>query len=575
MNRTERRRQAKLAKKKRNASTISDSEAQALQQTMAYARQLHQAGKADFAREVLQHLLNKYPAQANVLHYLGVISCELDEYQDAQKYLEQLTRLQPNDADALNNLGMVYEQLEMPDKAISHYQKAIALENDHRNAHYNLGNIYKQLGKLDEAVVQYREAIRINPDDRDALYNLANTYNDLAWYDEALKCYSSLENMGNHNAEFCHNMANTLTAVGRIPEAEKLYRQAISLNPTYGSSYRQLARLKKFTHDDPDFNLVKHAFENTKLSDKDRMHLAFALGKMHEDIAEYHAAFGYFLSANELMRKSIDYSLATDVHYFSNLTKLFSKLGNLPTASPAQIASQPVFIVGMPRSGTTLVEQILSSHPEVLGAGELNDMPEIVRQYFDCQCVDASFDCHFEAVEAARNAYVKTLERCGFQGRFITDKMPHNFVNIGFIRLMFPEVKIIHCRRDPLDSCLSIFKNYFSTGGHGYAWNLEELGEYYLVYHQLMESWKQIFPGSMLEVEYEAVIADVEKQTRRMLDYLGLDWDDNCLTFHQNRRHVETASATQVRKPIYNDSVKLSERYAEELKPLATILQHI
>jgi len=305
------------------------------------------------------------------------------------------------------------------------------------------------------------------------------------------------------------------------------------------------------------------------------MHLGFGLAKAHEDLGHYEKSFAYLLEANTLKRRSFKFDMEDAERRFRHLTELFepSLYARLQgSGSPDQT---PIFIVGMPRSGTTLVEQILSSHPQVQGAGELPWLKEIIENAFGAIDDDAFYD-------RVREADIETFSRigAGYAGRlrersdgaaFVTDKMPFNFQFVGMINLVLPKAKIVHCRRDPLDTCLSIFKNYFSEGNH-FAYDMGELGRFYNLYRGVMAHWETVLPGRVFDIGYEDLVSDQETGSRALLEYCGLEWDDACLAFHKTDRTVVTNSSAQVRKPIYRDSVRSWKRYEDQLAPLIEAL---
>lgn len=276
-----------------------------------------------------------------------------------------------------------------------------------------------------------------------------------------------------------------------------------------------------------------------------------------------------------MKRSGYDYSLEEDKEFFSCIKEMFSAELFKKHSNSGTDNNAPIFILGMPRSGTTLTEQILSSHQMVYGAGELPDIRKLLSQ----MCGAGEYKKFPKLVGSLGNddlsrigsEYIKGLRKRNSSAEHITDKMPHNFLHVGMIRLMLPNAKIIHCKRDPIDNCLSIFKQNFG-GVHKYAYDLAELGGYHLLYQDLMEHWNKVLPGFVFELQYEDMVADQEGMTRKLLEFCGLPWDDNCLQFHKSERTVKTASYTQVRKKIYSDSVQLWKRYEQELQPLISAL---
>ena len=307
------------------------------------------------------------------------------------------------------------------------------------------------------------------------------------------------------------------------------------------------------------------------ISDEQRMHLAFGLGKAFEDLHQYEKAFSFFAEGNSIKRGSYSYSIDDHGNFFKKLEEAFDSSLFAKYQGRGCDDETPIFILGMPRSGTTLVEQILASHRQVHGAGELGTLGRIVSSYFDKRN-GVEFPESIRQVDGADFErpgveYIQAIRRHSLDIRFITHKMPRNFIYIGLIKLMLPDAKVIHCRRDPADTCLSIFKTYF-TGKHEYSHDLGELGRYYKLYRGLMEHWHSVIPGFIHDVQFEDMVTDQAEQTRTLLEYCGLEWDDACLESHKTDRPVMTASVEQVRRPIYKDSVQLWKRYETKLAPM-------
>jgi tetratricopeptide (TPR) repeat protein len=369
--------------------------------------------------------------------------------------------------------------------------------------------------------------------------------------------------------------SDLLQEIGRRDEACRAFETAIALAPRSGRFYRHLADCKRFTVGDPALTAMQGlAAGRASLPEEDRRQLLFALAKAAADLGEHERSFGYLLEGNALKRRQIDYDEARVLGEFTRIRTVFSRELMAARGGVGHNSALPVFIVGMPRSGTTLIEQILASHPQVFGAGELTDIgdaaarlngaagcfPEIVASLPD----EVLHQLGARYIDAAR-ARAATADR-------ITDKMPLNFLYVGLIHLVLPNARIIHASRDPLDTCLSCFATLF-TGEHRVAYELGELGRYYRAYQGLMEHWARVLPrGVLLEVEYEDVVADLERQARRIVAHCGLEWDAACLGFNGSKRPVRTASATQVRQPIYHSSVGRWRAYGDLLKPLMEAL---
>ena len=316
--------------------------------------------------------------------------------------------------------------------------------------------------------------------------------------------------------------------------------------------------------------------EAGELADIQEIRLRFALAKAYDDLGEYDRAFAALTRANALKRDEVDFDMTEIEARYRAIEDTFSADFLAAGADLGDPSETPVFIVGMPRSGTTLLEQILDSHPEAHGAGELLELPGLIKGLTEELGSDAAFPGCLSAVAPNRwtelgARYADTLAQRTPAARRVTDKLPENHQRVGFISLILPRAKIIHCRRDPLDTCLSCYKLLF-TGGQKYSYDLRDLGRQYRLYDSLMAHWSRVLPGRILDVRYEDLVADQEAETRRILAHCGLDWDPACLRFHESDRQVMTASAIQVRRPIYRDSVDKWRRYEAHLRPLLDAL---
>jgi tetratricopeptide (TPR) repeat protein len=446
--------------------------------------------------------------------------------------------LKPEYAEAYSNLGNVLKEQEKLDEALACFQRALILKPDDALIHYNLGNTFKDQGKLDEAVASFQQALALKPDFGEAHHSLGLIFRELGKMDDAIACY----------------------------------RKALSLKPDYAKAYRNLSLMVKYTGVDDDIQAMEYLYSKKKeTSDTDRIDLGFALGKIFEDLGNYNRAFAYILEANRLKRKSYNYAIQDDHDLFKRIRKTFSPDFLASHHNSGFQDKTPIFILGMPRSGTSLVEQILASHPQVFGAGELavlvNLTNNVCTESAAAQFPECVLDLDMDVFARMGADYVAQIREYSNEAEYITDKMPHNFLYIGLIRTILPAAKVIHCMRDPMDTCFSIFKTEFA-GEHKYAYDMVELGQYYNLYRDLISHWEKLLPGFMYTLRYEELVADQQEQTKSLLDFCNLPWDDACLTFHKTKRRVSTASLAQVRQPIYKDSVGLWKRYEKKLEPL-------
>jgi len=363
-----------------------------------------------------------------------------------------------------------------------------------------------------------------------------------------------------------------------LDEAMQMFRKAITLGDDAARSTQMIASLKKFSYsDDPDLKAIESALNNERLDDAPRIGLCFALAKAYDDFGDTTHSFEYLARGNSIKRQGYQYNAEDDRTMFERIKTVFNKDLFKRHKDAGATNNTPIFVLGMPRSGTSLVEQILSSHSDVIGAGELNDLKQVSLTTHAAlthtnypEGVAALTDADFVSMG---DAYIKRLRQHSSTANHIIDKKPHNFMAIGLIALILPNARIIHCRRDPMDTCFSNLKqNYFGIMTHKYANDMQEMGEYYRLYADLMSHWHTVLPGRVLDISYEALIEDQEAETRNMIEHLNLPWDEHCLSFHDNKRAVHTASVTQVRQPIYRHAVKAWQRYETQLAPLVAAL---
>lgn len=547
---------------------------------------------------------------APVGHFnLGITLQKQRKFAEAAKSFRQAVRLNPAYAEAHNELGAALQLSGAESlKVIESYQRAIALSPGYAEAHYNLATALRDQAMVVDAERHFREAIRLRPGlvkSHDALGQmlLAFGYHEqaAAVYQEALRLHPS-------EPDLHFQLAMVLLSLGRNREAQTALQRVLELCPGNALAHASLAKALERTGDfeggynllrpllevdEPDVDVVlayaalarhlehqsqaKELLERAlerRISVEQTKSVHFALGKLSDENREYDQAFAHWRSANDLVKKKFD--LKKNAQLFSDLKIVFSVESSARRLRATNNSALPVFIVGMPRSGTSLVEQILASHSEVHGAGELHDIGNLINtlpfSVESRQPYPYSLDV-LTAEQADEMAERHLARLAGFsaQATRVTDKMPHNFRHLGMIDLLFPGARVIHCLRDPVDTCLSIYSLPFSTN-HLYASDLTQLGEYYRQYQELMAHWKKVLRIPLLEIQYEELVANQEEMTRKMIDFCGLEWDERCLNFHESKRVVTTPSYDQVRRPLYTKSVARWKNYERYLGPLVTAL---
>jgi tetratricopeptide (TPR) repeat protein len=499
---------------------------------------------------------------------------EQGKVDEAVAAYRQAISIKPDFAEAHNNLGAMLTDQGKLDDAVAQYQKAVTVKPDFAEAHNNLGKVLRWQGKPDEAVAHYRQALAIRPDCAEAHNNLGNI---LRWHgksDEAVACYRQALVIKPDYAEVYNNLGIVLRDLGSVEEARIACEKAIELAPRNPAFHYSLATLKRFVPGDRQLEALEAiASEETSLSTDDRIYLHFALAKGYDDGGDYERSFARLRQANSLKRQQIAYDESVVQGLFARLQQVFTPELMRDKRGLGDPSSVPVFIIGMPRSGTTLIEQILASHPKVFGAGELMNLANAVAKLSrKAPFPGAISTMAGEELRELGAHYVAEIRQLAPEADRIIDKMPANFRLAGLIHLALPNARIIHVRRDPLDTCLSCFSKLFGND-QPFSYDLGELGRYYRGYEMLMEHWRRVLPpGVMLEVQYEQLVADLEGEGRRIVGHCGLEWDAACLSFHDTERQVRTASAVQVRQPIYRSSIGRWRAYEQHLAPLIEAL---
>ena len=439
-----------------------------------------------------------------------------------------------------------------------------------------LGIANGQLGRVKEAAYCFNKVLRLNPGHSEAVYNLGKAYMASNDCGRAIDCFDRAVVLAPGMYSAYLDMGNAYRILGCRLEAESAFRQALSGRPEYAEAYFSLSGVKTFSCVDEDVVAMTALLERPGGSWEDRAFLSFGLSKAYEDMGDYDRAFHFLAEGNKLKRDSYEYDVSVHERSFAEIEKIFSEEFFRRRLNYGVDNEMPIFVVGMPRSGTTLVEQILSCHPAVYGAGELGDLsriifslnPKLSSDTFPGRVVSLGND----DFRAFARSFLKRLSECSAGEAYVVDKNPANFILIGMIKLLFPRAKVIHCRRDAVDTCLSIYRQNFSSA-RSYAYDLVELGKYYRLYQMLMLHWENVLPGFVFELRYEDLVSNQALITRELLEFCGLPWDEGCLRFYDSGRPVHTASVEQVRQPLYKTSVQKWRNYERHLQPLLDILE--
>ena len=498
------------------------------------------------------------------------------DYISAEVKAKKLIKKFPNFQAVYNLLGLCLQSQKKFLEAIKYYKIAINNNPNFFVAINNLGLTYHNMYDLKNAQHYYERAIEINPKFTHPISNLGNVKKELNNYEEAIKCYKLALSIDNKLYIVIHNLGLAYQALGRFEESKKYFESVLKINTKFTRADRSLSMSLKYDINNPHLKIMENKIKDQSLNDFQKIELHFGLGKAYEDIKNYKKSFENYKLGNKIKRDTTKYQINDDVKLFENIKNSFSSIDFQNLENVGNKSDKMIFILGMPRSGTTLVEQIIANHKNVYGAGELRDLTQIIKENFlvnDKIKFPEKFnikDQNFFSNMGTK--YLENLDRYNTNKNYITDKAPLNFKWIGLIKLILPKSKIIHCTRDPKDTCLSLFKNFFE-GELNFSYNLEEAAKYCKLYQNLMEFWKQLLPDFIYDISYEKLVENQEFESRKLLNFCNLDWDKNCLTFYINKRGIVTASFAQARKPIYKNSVKSWQNYKNELLPMFKILE--
>jgi len=559
---------------------------------------LMQGQDAVSALERARHLL---PEDAEVLYYLASARQVSGQLEVARDCYQQAIKIQPKFAEAHVGLGTVWRALGQPEAAIASYRQALeirpafpeAIGNlsntlrdqgriteaadgyrrvlqfrpDMAEAHNNLASALLELGQPDQAVISYREAVRIRPRYAEAHCNLGNALRDLGELAGAVVTIQTALSRAPANAPSLVLLAELRADQGQFAEAEELFGRALAINPELPDALAGQARCRRMSLADGAWLAATQRVLAKVQPLRYQVNLRFALGKFFDDVQDYSEAFSNYRIANELSRRlDVHYDRAQQTRRVDQLIHDYSRAGFAGTISAGSRSERPLFIIGMPRSGTTLAEQILASHPAVFGAGELIFWSE-------ASATLERSSARIDLLAGMADSYLQQLQRLSATAQRVVDKMPTNFLNLGLIHSALPAARIIHMQRHPIDTCLSIYFQHFSII-HTFAADFEDLAHYYQEYRRLMCHWRAALPpGAILDVPYEGLIEDLEFWSRRMVEFAGLAWDPRCLEFHRTARTVTTSSRWQVRQKLSTAARGRWRHYEPFLGPLRALLE--
>ena len=543
------------------------------------ANTLKRLGRLEEARRHYQAALKLKPSYSEAHSNLANLLRELGESEAAMAAARRAIECNPRNSDAYINAAGVAMAQGSPSEALRWLDNLASFAPDLPGGLIARARALKDSERVNEALEAARRAVAGAPESGEAREVLAQLLGVMGQSEEALEAFDQAAALpAPQPIDALLGKASLLMELGRFPEASATLDKALAVYPRGVKTWVNRADLKTFSADDPELAQMEALLAaGGAPGHDDRMMLHFALGKAWMDAGDGERAFAHLAEGNRLKRATFTYDAAATDRWIASIIEQFTPDLAVRLAGQGDPSDLPVFVVGMPRSGTTLVEQILASHPQVHGAGELKTMQAMVDRISGPDLRPLGFPQLLATLlphdlAPLGRTYVEQVAPLAPQQQRIVDKMPANFLYVGLIHLMLPNARIIHCRRDPVDTCLSCYSKLFQ-GEQKFSYDLQELGQFYRGYESLMAHWRGLLPAErLIEVRYEDVVNDIEDEARRLIGFLGLDWDEACLEFHQNRRQVRTASLHQVRQPLYRSGIGRWKAYAGQLSPLLEAL---
>ena len=546
------------------------------QQPLQQAIELHRTGRIGEAARLFEGVLASEPRNLAALQHLAIIHASRGEFAEAEKLFRRALDTDPASPEAHSNLGRVLAARGLHREAIACFDRALSLRPGMVEAEFNLGALHQKLGRPAAAVGYLRRVVTRQPEFTAAVCLLAVALQEEGKGEEAIGLLTSAIVARPREAALQHALGRLQASAGNIAAARKNFEAAIALQPALGVAYYDLSQIHTFVAGEPKIAAMERLLhEPAGASLDERIGLHLALYKAFADTGRTDDAFRHLEAANKARRSVVAYDEPAALERLRAIRRVLDASLLARYAQQGSPSRLPIFVVGFPRSGTTLIEQILASHPRVHGAGERTDVGDVARKL---SRPGAAYPEPLAAEQGPSLAVLgddlaARLARLSPEAAHVVDKMPANYRHLGLIHLILPRAAIIHVRRDPMDTCFSCFENDFG-GRLEFSYDMAELGRCYVAYRAMMAHWQRVLPpGRILEIGYEALVDDPAGEVRRLLAHCGLEWDPRCLKFHETRRAVFTQSQVQVRRPLYATSIGRWRRFERQLAPLVASLQ--
>jgi len=496
----------------------------------------------------------------------------------------------PNNTYILNLTGLAYQGLNQHKNSISYFQEAIKFDPNNIATLNNLANSLKALGDLKNSKLYFEKIFNINPNYINACNNYANLKIIINDYKGAIELFNRALNLVRKNEvnqtsiksksiNILFSLALAYQSVNQIEKAKKTIEEILYLEPNHAGAHKLLSSIIKYSVDSKDslthLKQMEKILSDNKNDKEKTIDLSFALGKAFDDLGDYDSAYSHTLKANQLKLDKSGSNILSEDKLIKNIISTFKEI-NIELSHKKEAENKIIFICGMPRSGTTLVEQIISSHNKVYGAGELIYLYEIIKKNFledNKLNKQKIISLQNQQSNLVAREYIDYLKLYNLSEKIITDKAPQNFLWIGFIKIFFPNSKVIHCFRNPKDNCLSLFKNSFAASMMNWSYNQEDIAKYYNLYSELMQFWKKKIPNFIFDLEYESLVKNKDVEIKKILEFCELEIDEKCFDHQKNSKTpIKTVSISQARQPIYSSSVNLNSKYDKFLEKMFNLL---
>jgi len=572
MNRKDRRKQKSI-----RTNPLSQSE-------FMHAYNYHDKGMLEEAKLEYRKILLKHPDHFDTLRHLGIVYQSLHDLDKATSFFKAAQKINPLSCEIYNNLGSVLFGTYKLMEAKELFEKSLSIQPSYMPALNNISLLYYRLRYEQRALVASEKAIKLQPNNLRTKTNRALALSINNKLDEAVKLFEDII-LEEPNGENYKNLATALRDAGETEKSFEIISKAHEASPNDEAIFFSLAASRFYkptlkTLNNYENILNENKNSTSKLDYNQKTSIAFGLHNSFKKLKDYKAAGKYLVMGNNFSDTWINPELSKERKFFNKIKKIFTKNFIASKALSQNLIKDteisPIFILGMPRSGTTLCEQIIASHSKVTGAGELPHLiriSELKSAYnLNSKAMDEfiknTTDSSKILLEKKSQTYLNIIKKLSKGSSYVTDKMPHHFVLIGYIKIIFPNAKIIYCKRDPIDNCFSLYTHKFVDMAHGYSYNQEVLGKYYKLHCDLMDHWFSIFGNDIFTLDHEKLIDDQEVISKNLIKYCGLEWEDSCLEFYKTKRQVQTASNEQVRQPINKKSIAAWKNYEEFIGPL-------